>query len=345
MRYCDLGLDDHPKLNVADHLERIQREITRDQRPWLVVLDDVWQTEPILPFLTVSDQISLLMTTRQRDVVLDLGEHLASDALISVEALEAEAAATILRETAGLPRDGFDQEIDLLVQLVGGLPLLLMVMGRYLRTQGTDHPAWVQQTFRELREANLRLNLPALSIDAAQAQLKSPGWVSRLLQRKPKPLTSKVIIALSYDALPSPAQRTFLSLAAFPPAPLSFDEYTARMISEVPAHAFEEALRVLCQRSLLDSPEPGRFQLHQVLRDWAEAQDDHQVREARRQLRRWHREMTAGQHAEQFTAWQKHPDNWQQMIQTWEAAIDDPDELELYIQTIGPHLIDQLTFR
>jgi hypothetical protein len=57
-----------------------------------------------------------------------------------------------------------------------------------------------------------------------------------------------------------------------------------------------------------------------VLRDWSEARHYSQVREARSQLARWHYDLTKPEYREAFVRWNKHPDNWQQMLATWQDA-------------------------
>ncbi|MEI6779028.1 MAG: tetratricopeptide repeat protein, partial [Chloroflexales bacterium] len=342
----DLGMEDNPKLSVDEHLTQINQRISRDTRPWLVVVDDVWRVDQILPFVRclVSLHLNLLITTRQRDELVNLGEYLADKQIIEVAVLEHAAAITLLRETAGLPPTGVEAELDLLVQLVGGLPLLLTVMGGYLRAQGAGQPDWFAQALTALKTASVRLNLPIAAIAAAQEQTSRRGWFPCLFapKRTPsQPLSPRVIIGLSYDALPRTAQGVFIALAAFPSDPISFDLATANIVSEMSAAQLEPALRLLFQRSLLDDSEPGRFRMHHVLWDWAENHDRRAINEARRRLRRWHSDMTQAAHAEAFAAWRSHPDNWQQMINTWDAAIDDPDTLALCLQTILPVLIAQ----
>ncbi|RRR68174.1 MAG: tetratricopeptide repeat protein, partial [Candidatus Viridilinea halotolerans] len=340
----DLGLHDDPRRTVAENLAYISQYIRRDGRPWLVVVDDVWRDSQLRPFLSLPEEVRLLITTRQRDLLLRLGDYLAPEALLELETLAHPDAIALLRATAGLPPDGNEQELDLLAQLVGGLPLILTVMGNYLRLRLLDNPAWFSKALVALRAAATRLNLPLVSLDLVEEQTKQRGWWASLLpfKRKPiQPLSPKAIIELSYATLPQTAQHILLSLAGFPPDPLSFDLASAKIVTERNEREVAEALLLLSQCSLLDGAGAGRWRMHQVLWDWAENYDRRRVTAAQQRLRRWHSDLMNPQYQQEFTAWRSQRDNWAQMLATWHDAQRDPDALALCIHTIVPALIAQ----
>ncbi|MBP1468985.1 tetratricopeptide repeat protein, partial [Candidatus Chloroploca sp. M-50] len=341
---ADLGLEDHPKFSMTENLAQITRLIRHDPRPWLVVVDDVWHIDHLRSFFTLPDHVQLLITTRQRDALLSLGAYLAPDALIAIPVLELSSAVTLLRTTAGLPPTGYEAELAILAQLVGGLPLLLTVMGSYVRTQRGEQAEWFTQALVALRAASTRLNLPVATLDTAEARTTKRGWLARLWQRERQPilpLSPNAIIGLSYETLPRLAQRVFVALAGFPPNPVSFDVATASVVVECDEGELAAVLRLLIQRSLIDGDGAGRLRMHQVLWDWAESYDRRAVKEAQQRLRRWHHDLLNPTYGEAFTVWRTHADNWAQMIETWQAAMHDPDVLASCLNTIVPALIAQ----
>src|SRR5262249_22156052 len=149
------------------------------------------------------------------------------------------------------------------------------------------------------------------------------------------------IIDLSISALPHNIQRAFVRLAALPPDPLSFGADSSQAVTGVD----DAALDLLAERNLLTRAEDGRFRLHRVLWDFAEQRDPRAVREARRHLADWHADLSKPEFADEFGAWRHQPDNWQHMLQTWHAAVEDPDALRGALGTILPLLISQAYWR
>jgi len=335
----DLGLQITPQSTFEEQLQQITGLINRAAQPFLIVIDDVWNINHARPFLLASPHVSALFTGRQRDALqsVDFGDLVGSGNIITIPQLDTAQAVDLLRRSAELPASAYQSELETLAALVGGLPLLLEAMGRYLRDQRQQHQErWFQVALDELHSAARRLNLPTTSITQAQKSQRG-GMFARFFNKPITSLNARVIIAMSFAALPRQAQDAFVRLAALPPEPLTFGADSARITAE----ATDDTLRLLVRRSLLTEASDGRFRLHRVLWDWAESHDARAIRQAQRVLADWHADLSKEEYAEEFGEWRKNPDNWQHMLKTWRDAVEIPDALQGAIRTILPLLIDQ----
>jgi tetratricopeptide (TPR) repeat protein len=335
----DFNIQFDPRATFDEQLQRIAVQLNRAAQPYLIIIDDVWNISDARPFLLASPYASILFTGRQRDALhsVDLGDLVGPHNIITVPPLDEHQAVELLRQSAELPTPAHQPELEALAALVGGLPLLLDAMGRYLRDQRQQHQErWFDAALDDLQSTARRLNLPVTSITQARTNLRA-GLLARFRHKPITSLNTRVVVALSVAALPRDVQAAFVRLAALPPDPLTFGADSARATAE----ATDDMLRLLVRRSLLVEAGDGRFRLHRVLWDWAENHDSHAVRQAQRLLADWHADLTKVDFAEEFGAWRLNPDNWQHMLQTWRMALEGPDALRGAIQTILPLLIDQ----
>lgn len=335
----DLGMQLDPRATPGEQLQRIAAQLNRVAQPYLLIVDDVWSLADAQPFLFASPFASLLLTGRARDAFhsVDFGDLVGPQNIIAIPPLNETEAVELLRVSAELPAPNHQGELEALAALVGGLPLLLDAMGRYLRDQRQHYQErWFDAALDDLHSTARRLNLPVASIAQARTNLQ-PGMFARFRRKPITSLNTRVVVALSISALPRDAQAAFVRLAAFPPDPVTFGVDSAYTTAE----ATDDMLRLLVRRSLLAEVGEGRFRLHRVLWDWAENHDSRAVRQARRQLADWHADLANASFADEFGAWRLNPDNWQHMLQTWHAAVDEPDALRGALNTILPLLIDQ----
>jgi tetratricopeptide (TPR) repeat protein len=335
----DLNMQLDPRATVDEQLQRITAQLNRAAQPYLIIVDDVWDSAHARPFLFPSPYVSLLFTGRQRDAfhAFDHGDLVGSENLMTIPPLDEGQAVDLLRHSAELPAPAHQPELEALAALVGGLPLLLDAMGRYLRDQRQQQQErWFDAALDDLQSTARRLNLPVISITQARTNLQ-PGLFARFRHKPITPLNTRVVVALSVAALPRATQSAFVRLAALPPDPLTFGADSAHAAAE----ATDAMLRLLIRRSLLAEAGDGRFRLHRVLWDWAENHDPRAVHAAQRLFADWHARLTTPDFADEFGVWRLNPDNWQHMLQTWHAAVKDPDAVRGAIQTILPLLIDQ----
>lgn len=221
----------------------------------LFVLDDAWDINTVLALRLGGNKCAYLVTTRAPLVA----HHFAAQEVWHIEELHERYSLQIL--THFVPRL-VASETPLLKNLLrraGGLPLALIVMGRYLRTQGADgQPRRLAAALQELGsdEGQLRVSGPRALID--YQHLSTPGDVISL----------SVSFTVSMARLTERERQALCSLTLFPPKPNSFSEEAGLVICEVPVTVLDR----LSDIGLLESSEPGRYQLHPAIASYAKAQ-------------------------------------------------------------------------
>ena len=218
----------------------------------LLVIDDVWALEDALAFKVGGPNCVHLLTTRYRDLAVRFaGEHAHE-----VPELTIEAGVEVMTHLAPEVITGEPSLARELVQSVGGLPLALTLMGRYLRVQAhSGQPRRVHAALGRLRsvEDRQRLAEPQSSLERPP---NLPPGISLSLQ---------AAIKLSVERLIPSAQRALQALGVFPAKPNCFSEEAALAVcAEVP-----EVLDTLTDAGLLEGYGPGRYTLHQTIADYA----------------------------------------------------------------------------
>ncbi len=221
-------------------------------RKLLLVIDDVWKLEDGLAFKVGGPRCSYIVTTRFPQLALQF----AADGATVVEELNEDDSMALLAQLAPAFVAGEPGEALALVRAVGGLPLALTLIGKYLRNQTySGQLRRLHAALERLQRADVRL------------QLTEP---QALLERSPslpvsKPVSLQNLIEVSDQQLDGQAQRTLRSLAVFPAKPNSFSEEAALAVSNVPV----EMLDVLTDVGLLEVRGPERYSLHQTIADYA----------------------------------------------------------------------------
>jgi transcriptional regulator with XRE-family HTH domain/tetratricopeptide (TPR) repeat protein len=224
------------------------------RRRMVLVIDDAWDLEAALPFKVGGPECVLLVTTRFPGIAWSLvhnGVHVVHE-LTSSDGLALLAQQA--PEVVALDKPA----AQALVQEVGGLPLALTLMGKYLQTQAhSGQPRRVQTALTRLRDAPQRLRL---------SEPQSP------VERSPSlthgtPLSLQSAIAVSDQQLSEAAREVLRALAVFPPKPNSFSEEAALAVARAPV----EILDQLSDAGLLESSGAGRYTLHQTIADYASA--------------------------------------------------------------------------
>ncbi len=231
-------------------LERVSRiQASIGGRPFLIILDDVWQIEVAQMLANVAGvNCGLLLTTRDQviartfapqthEYVRELGED---EAVQLLSQLCPEAAAV---DAAAVRR---------LAQAVGGLPLALKLVGGYL----SSHITFAEEAAEAFR---------ALSCAA--------DWLG--LRDATQQLTIEEVILKSVAALPDERSRAaFTALSAFAPKPADFTLDAATHVAAVDAGV----IGLLVRRNLVEQSGEERITIHQaiaaVATRLAEARDD-----------------------------------------------------------------------
>lgn len=211
------------------------RERTAGRRV-LVVLDnaaDAAQVRPLLP----GGPGGLVLVTSRRQLV-----NLEGAVPLTLEVLNADTAADLFQCIAATDRVAAEPEATRAVlRLCGGLPLAVRIAASRLRRR----PSW---TMAHLAE-----------------QLGNRLGRHRMLAVDGHSVSG--VIALSYHHLTAVRQRLFRLLGLIPG--YDFDANAAAALAQLAVTDAEDALEGLLERNLLLQQNPGRYCLHDLVRDCA----------------------------------------------------------------------------
>ena len=214
-------------------------------RRLLLVLDDVWTVKDARDFAALGPACVTLITTRLPQVAVDMWSQ---GEVIEVEELDDAQGLELLGHIAPKALAADPASAREVVAAVQGLPLALMLMGKYLRHEsiGAD-PDDIADAFATLRKAGERLVL----------RREEEGGDERTLEE---------IIDVSYEALPDDDTRAALEhLSIFRPKPHSF---TKAMALEI-CGADRAALRQLRDMGLVEHAGGGAYSMHRVIAEYA----------------------------------------------------------------------------
>ncbi|GAB3822859.1 AfsR/SARP family transcriptional regulator [Kribbella italica] len=197
----------------------------------LVVLDNAPGGSVVRPLLPGAPGCAVIVTSRGHLSSLDVSARLALDGLAASDA--AELVATV----SG--REGSDPALPDLVERCGRVPLALSIAGSKLR----HRKSWTVAHLNDRLEAN---RLVELSVDG-------------------RSVTAAFMV--SYEQLPV-SQQGLLRLVALVPG-RDFDRYGAAALSSLEVSAAEDALDALVDANMLLDNGPGRYRLHDLIREFA----------------------------------------------------------------------------
>ena len=243
-------------------------------RKILLVLDDAAGHEQVRPLLPATGGSLVLITSRRRLTALE------DATVLSLDALTPGDAAALLARLAGRPGLGPDADASReITRLCGYLPLAIGMLARQLR----HHPA---RTGAELA-ANLAAARDRLSVMRAEN------------------LSVAAAFDLSYQDLTADQQRLFRRLGLVPGP--EFDAFAVAALDDIGLDTARARLDELYDHHLISEPAAGRYQLHDLLREYAgtltAADDDAQSRAAAERLVNYyaHAAAAAGQHIATWT--------------------------------------------
>jgi len=243
-------------LTSEDALARMIRT-TIGKRRMLLVIDDAWKSKDALAFKVGGPDCAYLLTTRIPSVAL----HFANDGATTVRELSEEQGLRLLARFAPGIVSSEPDAARALVQSVGGLPLALTLMGKFLQSQTySGQPRRLQAALERLRHTGERLQLAVLQAPLERHMGLPEGT----------PLSLEAAIGISYWQLDELSQRVLSMLSAFPAKPNSFSEEVALAVSAAPA----EMLDILMDAGLLECTGSGRYTLHQAIADYTRTRWD-----------------------------------------------------------------------
>ncbi|WP_184502911.1 cyclophane-containing RiPP biosynthesis TPR protein HaaT [Streptomyces botrytidirepellens] len=201
----------------------------------LLILDNAVSYRQLEPLLPGGGSCLVLVTSRKR---LAANEEV----VLPVEALPPDHAIDLFIRLSGRPADSLDRAVvEALVRMCGYLPLGVSLLAARLR----HHPSWTAESLRE-------------RLAAAR---------DRLVELRAGERAVTATFDLSYRDLPHERQRFFQSLGRYPGADL--DVYVGAALGSVPVAEARRHLDALYDDHLVDEQPGGRYQLHDLLRDYA----------------------------------------------------------------------------
>lgn len=249
-RALGLPADELAELSqIGDRAKAIHALI--GMRRLLLVIDDVWEIADGVVFKVGGPRCAYLLTTRLPKVALDFSAE-----VVGVHELGESEGLELLRRLAPKASDAQTGEASALVRAAGGLPLALVLMGRYLQIE--THAG----QRRRLRAALSRLNVASERLRLSQTP--SP------LERSPNisagaPSSLLAVIDVSISALEPMAQAALQALSVFPPKPNSFSETVALEVIAAPV----AVLDTLVDHGLIEGQGESRYALHQLITEVA----------------------------------------------------------------------------
>jgi tetratricopeptide (TPR) repeat protein/transcriptional regulator with XRE-family HTH domain len=202
----------------------------------LLLLDDAAGHEQVRPLLPGAGGSLVLLTSRRRLTALN------DAAVISLDTLAPQEAAALLIRLAGRPgfRPG-DAAVAEITRLCGYLPLAIGLIASQLR----HHPAQTAESVAaSLAEATDRMEL-----------------------MRAENLSVAAAFDLSYTDLTDGQQRLFRRLGLIPGP--SFDAYAVAALDGTSPGKARLHLDELYDQHLITEPGPGRYELHDLLREHA----------------------------------------------------------------------------
>ena len=202
----------------------------------LIVLDDASSHEQVTPLLPGTAGSLVLITSRRRLAALQ------DATVISLDTLPPDEATELLARLAGRPEMcAGDATAGEITRLCGYLPLAIGMLAAQLR----HHPAWTAAQ---------------LTAELSQAR-------DRLAVMRAENVSVTAAFDLSYQDLTTGQQRLFRRLGLVPGT--SVNVYAAAALDDTSLEDARGRLEGLYDQHLLTEPAPGRYQLHDLLREHA----------------------------------------------------------------------------
>jgi DNA-binding SARP family transcriptional activator/tetratricopeptide (TPR) repeat protein len=224
----------------ADAQAGLYRSLLADKR-LLVVLDNARDPAQVRPLLPGSAGCMAVVTSRSLMAGLVAAEGACQ---LSLDVLNDAEAAELLTGRLGRDRTAAEPKaLAELTALCAGLPVALVIVAA-----------------RAIAQQHLPLRLLATELRSAKSRLDA-------LTTGDSATDVRSVFSWSYRSLSAPTARLF-RLAGLHPGP-SLSAEAAASLAGLPLAAARRGLRELASARLIDEPAPGRFALHDLLREYA----------------------------------------------------------------------------
>lgn len=220
-------------------------------RRMLIIIDDAWSLKDALKCM-VGEQCSYILTTRNARIASSFAEE---HAFRVPELNQADGVRLLCRIVPFLAKTEIDA-VHEIVLMVGGLPLALNLLGKYLLVEARyRQPRRIQSALQHLLKIETRFQIACPRADFYQSSNTAKPFFPNL----------QSAIEMSVAPLDKIAQQALYALSIFPAKPNSFSESAALAVSNVSATVLDD----LVDRGLLEVCKEGRYQLHQTIADYA----------------------------------------------------------------------------
>ncbi|RDI63041.1 tetratricopeptide repeat protein [Nocardia pseudobrasiliensis] len=232
----DLGMDPRSLPDTLVGRRNLWRDRLADRRV-LLVLDDAAGPEQIEPLLPTGSGCVTVVTSRRRLVALDGAAPLALDVL------DPDSAASLFATLShrDITGDTDRAAVNHLVALCGYLPLAIVLLAGRL----AHHPAWSIADLAEMFAAA----------------------TDRLAELETSDRAVQAAFELSYRDLPAGQQGVFGLLGLHPGT--EFDLWAVAALADLTLDTARRHLEALYTDHLIDEVRPGRYRLHDLLREYA----------------------------------------------------------------------------
>ncbi|BCL79543.1 helix-turn-helix domain-containing protein [Ktedonobacteria bacterium brp13] len=226
------------------------------QRSMLLVIDDVWQLDDGLALLVGGESCAHVITTRFPLIASQLALQ-----AISVQELSADESCLLLEQLAPQVAQKYPEQLRLLAQAVGGLPLALTLIGNYLRK--------VSYSSSQRRISAALTDLMSVTTRFTMSEPPIPS-VSHPSLAATSHISLDTILAVTVQRLSTDARFGFYALALFPAKPQTFSEEAAlAVMTQDHKMGAEALLDELIDMGLVECDGTDRCRLHQILADYA----------------------------------------------------------------------------
>ncbi|MEV5964308.1 tetratricopeptide repeat protein [Kribbella sp. NPDC051952] len=199
----------------------------------LIVLDNAADETQVLPLLPGTPGSGVILTSRRRLTGLD------PTVAVSLDTLTQQTAIELFTRIAAGSRGTQPTVLAEITELCGRLPLAIRISAARLRT----HPSWRPEDLLQ--------------------RLQQNG--NRMTELSSGPRSVAAALDLSYRELDDDVRRCYRLLGLHPAAEFGPASAAALLGREDGARVLEQLLEV----HLLEEPEPGRYQFHDLVRDHA----------------------------------------------------------------------------
>jgi tetratricopeptide (TPR) repeat protein/transcriptional regulator with XRE-family HTH domain len=236
---------------LQDTWREVLRE-TLEERRLLLVIDDVWKADVVTELDIAGSACACILTTRFEHIAANFaGEH-----AFLIPELEEAAGVQVLTRFAPQLLEHEREIVWDLVRAVGGLPLALNLMSKYLGGQAFTHqPRRLRAALAYLQNTSQRLHL-----QVPQGTLACPLSLPERAE-----VSIESVIALSYFRLPLSAQKALRALSILPAKPKLLSRNALLTVSA----ASIETLQILSDAGLLEQARSGHYLIHPLILDYA----------------------------------------------------------------------------